>query len=514
MREARPDSWARPQPGSGRSIIRQVFRADTEVNEITAHARAAVSLHPKVDTIIEIGGQDSKFTRVRDGDVYFSTMNYVCAAGTGSFIEEQAKRLAASLSEFSDMALSERAPFTSDRCTVYMERDLAALVGEGWPRESLAAAVLHSVRDNYLSKVVGKSALGETIVFQGATARNKALVAAFEQHLGKTLHVSPWCHLTGAVGAALLCREQGTTSSSFLWETGPIIMESEECALCSNHCRLTVVERSGKRTAWGMKCGREYEDRKPRGRYTPADETSGIEQRFGDAMPLSSRAACRAFRTRLPQKGNQDRHSPLPVQRLLRAAVARLPLPPGIHGGDIGAAQGRPGRRRESVNSDFCAPMVISHGYVRQLLEKGVDFVFLPAVENSQGKLAARSPQRFAGAHSDSADRFYSQYLPSVIGNLTAFPVAGRLIAPLLPLREKSDEEIAGALLDNALAEKVPNLEPEETLVAYAAAKTRFDNSRARLVGTFQRAERVTTARVPSGKAPHHSPGQAVRCVR
>ena len=105
------------------------------MNEITAHAKAAVFLHPGVDTIIEIGGQDSKFTRIRDGDVYLSAMNYVCAAGTGSFIEEQAKRLGVSLAEFSEMALQDRAPFTSDRCTVYMERDLGAMLGEGWSRE-------------------------------------------------------------------------------------------------------------------------------------------------------------------------------------------------------------------------------------------------------------------------------------------------------------------------------------------------------------------------------------------
>ncbi|HUJ75610.1 MAG TPA: acyl-CoA dehydratase activase, partial [bacterium] len=208
--------------GSGRSMVRQVFQADREINEITAHARAAVSLHPQVDTILEIGGQDSKFTRIRDGEVYFSTMNYVCAAGTGSFIEEQANRLGVSLGEFSDMALRDSAPFTSDRCTVYMERDLSALLGEGWSREALAAAVLHSVRDNYLSRVVGRSSLGSTIVFQGATARNRALVAAFEQRLGVPVHVSPYCHLTGALGAALLCREHGLERSRFRWETGPI----------------------------------------------------------------------------------------------------------------------------------------------------------------------------------------------------------------------------------------------------------------------------------------------------
>ncbi len=110
-------------------IIKELFSADFAVNEITAHAKAAVHLEPQVDTILEIGGQDSKFTRIREGEVYYSTMNYVCAAGTGSFIEEQAKRLNVGLAEFSDMALGARAPYTSDRCTVYMERDLNALLG-------------------------------------------------------------------------------------------------------------------------------------------------------------------------------------------------------------------------------------------------------------------------------------------------------------------------------------------------------------------------------------------------
>ncbi len=332
--------------GSGRAMIRQVFQADREVNEITAHARAAVFLHPRVDTIIEIGGQDSKFTRIRDGEVYFSTMNYVCAAGTGSFIEEQARRLGVSLSEFSEMAMSGTAPFTSDRCTVYMERDLSALLGEGWSREDLAGAVLHSVRDNYLSRVVGKSGLGDTIVFQGATARNRALVSAFEQQLGKTVHVSPYCHLTGALGAALHCRDEALSSSRFIWETDPIALASEECRLCANHCSLTVVERNGERTGWGMKCGREYANRRAPGtrrlfggRCRPPRSVSWKPWgRLPHRRGRTSRG-CRAA------KLHHHRDSPRPVRHFVRAALAELPAPPGIHRGNIGPAKGRSGGR-------------------------------------------------------------------------------------------------------------------------------------------------------------------------
>jgi predicted CoA-substrate-specific enzyme activase len=486
--------WGKPRllgaatTGSGRSIIRGAFRADIEVNEITAHARAAVHLRPDVDTIIEIGGQDSKFTRLRNGDVYFSTMNYVCAAGTGSFIEEQARRLGVSLPDFSDLALAERAPFTSDRCTVYMERDLAALVGEGWPRQALAAAVLHSVRDNYLSKVVGKSQLGNSIVFQGATARNKALVATFEQHLGKTMHVSPWCHLTGALGAALLCREEGHVGSNFLWETGPISLETEECGLCANHCRLTVMDRCGSRTGWGMKCGREYSDRKSR-RRAGSQESSTLRLRFRKAMrPLSEPAKV------LPETVNPRKTITIGVPRSLynvsyeplwRCFLSRLGFSVIVSNEDRTAMEAG----AESVNSDFCAPVVLAHGYVRQMVDRGVDFIFLPAIENSAENTGpVRST--FRRRDSDNAFCYYSQYLPSIVGKLTAFSVSDRLITPLLPLREKSIEEIAG-LLHEALSTRFPDITVDETVRAFTEANAMFAAARKRLAGTFSRSGRT-----------------------
>jgi predicted CoA-substrate-specific enzyme activase len=472
--------------GSGRSIVRHVFQADSEVNEITAHAKAAVFLRPDVDTIIEIGGQDSKFTRIRDGDVYFSTMNYVCAAGTGSFIEEQAKRLGVSLSDFSDMAFAECAPFTSDRCTVYMERDLAALIGEGWARETLAAAVLHSVRDNYLSKVVGKSALGNSIVFQGATARIKALVAAFEQRLGKTLHVSPWCHLTGAVGAALLCREQGLASSHFLWETGQIVLESEECGLCANHCRVAVADRGGSRTGWGMKCGREYADRRPPLRGAPEERASAMEEHFRAAMvplyeqPVGLSEAAqrrRAITIGVPRSLYNISYEPLWHSFLSRLGFSVVVSDQRRDALDVGA---------ELVNSDFCAPIVLSHGYVRQLVDRGIDFIFLPAVENSvQGSVPIRST--FRRKDSDSAYCYYSQYLPSVVAKVTALDVGDRLISPLLPLREKTTEEVAG-LLHEALAARFPDLSLDETVRAFKEANALFAEVRKQLAGAFQKA--------------------------
>lgn len=117
--------------GSGRRISAKIIGADIEPDEITSHATAAFHLNPNVDTIIEIGGQDAKFTLLKNGMVTSSTMNTVCAAGTGSFIEEQALKLGCPLSEYSKRAEGIKAPMASDRCTVFMERDINYYFAQG-----------------------------------------------------------------------------------------------------------------------------------------------------------------------------------------------------------------------------------------------------------------------------------------------------------------------------------------------------------------------------------------------
>jgi len=134
--------------GSGRKLVGEILGADLILDEITAHARAAVHLDEDVDTIIEIGGQDAKFTTLKDGRVTGSVMNNVCAAGTGSFLEEQAARLGCVVTDYAKRTEGVSAPVTSDRCTVFMQRDLNHLMSEGYSVEEVLAAALHSVREN------------------------------------------------------------------------------------------------------------------------------------------------------------------------------------------------------------------------------------------------------------------------------------------------------------------------------------------------------------------------------
>jgi hypothetical protein len=348
---------------------------------------------PRADTILEIGGQDSKFTLLRDGEVYFSQMNYVCAAGTGSFIDEQAKRLGVGLGEFSDLALGRGAPWTSDRCTVYMERDLSVLMGQGADKGGLAAAVLHSVRDNYLSKVVNRAPIGDFVVFQGATARNRALVAAFEQGLGKPIHVSPWCHVTGAYGAALLASQDAAagTVSAFRRETAGFASRDELCTLCANRCVLTVVESGGASAAWGMKCGRDYQSRAAAARQKRSSAFRGRRQDFLDRMAAAGAgtgAGGEAAGSRDPARGSAGTRGtagvPSALYHMEYAPLWRHLLEGlGFRVITGGAGQRALDAGKAVVNSDFCAPMVMAHGEARELLERGADFLFIPALVNA-----------------------------------------------------------------------------------------------------------------------------------
>jgi predicted CoA-substrate-specific enzyme activase len=185
--------------GSGRYLTGDFIGADLIRNEITAQATAAIAFDPKVDTIFEIGGQDSKYISIDNGVVVDFEMNKVCAAGTGSFLEEQAEKLDISIiEEFGEMALSASKPAgLGDRCTVFMESDLNAFQQKGVEKENLVGGLAYSIVHNYIQKVVRKKRVGDHILFQGGVTNNRAVVAAFEKVTGKKIHIPPILTLPG-----------------------------------------------------------------------------------------------------------------------------------------------------------------------------------------------------------------------------------------------------------------------------------------------------------------------------
>ena len=195
--------------GSGRQVVGDFLAADLVIDEITAHARGAIAADPEVDTIFEIGGQDAKYIRLEQRHAVDFDMNKVCAAGTGSFLHELAAKLGVDIvGEFETVALASPAPVQlAERCTVFMESDLVSALQRGAPRDDLIAGLALAVVRNYLNRVVGRRAIGRRVMFLGGPSLNRAVVAAFEQVLGRPVAVPPHREVMGAFGAALAVRD-------------------------------------------------------------------------------------------------------------------------------------------------------------------------------------------------------------------------------------------------------------------------------------------------------------------
>lgn len=194
--------------GSGRYMIGRLVGADLVRDEITAQARAAVAINPRVDTVFEIGGQDSKFIALENGVVTDFQMNKVCAAGTGSFLEEQAKKLNLPLEEFGVLALDALRPVNlGERCTVFMEASVAAHLAQGEALDNLAAGLCYSIVKNYLNRVVSGKRVGKVVMLQGGLGYNQGVINAFRVLTGSEITVPPFFSVTGAYGAAILARE-------------------------------------------------------------------------------------------------------------------------------------------------------------------------------------------------------------------------------------------------------------------------------------------------------------------
>lgn len=195
--------------GSGRYMIAKFIGADVIKDEITAQAKAAITIDSSVDTIFEIGGQDSKYIGIKDGVVTDFQMNKVCAAGTGSFIEEQAKKFNIPINDFGDIALnSDKSINLGERCTVFIETSIAANLAKGAKVDDIASGLCYSIVKNYLDRVVGQKKIGDKIFFQGGVAYNQGVINAFKALVGDKLFIPPFFSVTGAYGAAILAKEE------------------------------------------------------------------------------------------------------------------------------------------------------------------------------------------------------------------------------------------------------------------------------------------------------------------
>ena len=380
--------------GSARYFVGDFVGADLVINEITAQARAALNINAEVDTIFEIGGQDSKYIYFKNGAVVDFEMNKVCAAGTGSFLQEQANRLNVNIEEeFSSLACSSKSPADlGTRCTVFMESDLIHHQQIGSLKENLLAGLSYSIANNYIEKVVGNKKIGRNIYFQGGVAGNKAVVSAFENILGRTVTVPENYNVTGAIGAALIVMEKRKNAQSKSNFAGFAIRDrtykitSFECRHCPNRCEIKQVSIGNKaKVFYGGICDR-YDKAEEKVRVGIPDLFKEREEMLMRYYKKFSKDVIAGSSGSLDPVNSASTSPTIGIPRILMffeqfplwaAFFAKLNLKVVISD-KTNSKLIHQGLRE--VLSETCYPVKAAYGHMLNLIEKGVDCIFLPAV--------------------------------------------------------------------------------------------------------------------------------------
>ena len=294
-----------------------------------------------------------------------------------------------------------------------MERDINHYLNSGYGVDEVLAAALHAITENYLTKVAVEAAIGKTILFQGATAKNRALVAAFEQRLGKPIHVSKFCHLTGAWGIALLMADAKIAQSRFRglgFHRNPISIASEVCSLCNNRCKITVADVDGGKVAFGFLCGRDYDIKK-----FVSNNTSGFDllrERRRIFAPVNRRESGGGITIGLPAALHLADELSLWEDFFARLGIKTVT--------SEGCRDGiREGKRL--AQAEFCAPLAALHGHVHWLLSR-CDYVFAPfALERRTGEKGLRRQYCY-----------YTQYAPALVRAVGGQADEKRILTPLV----------------------------------------------------------------------------------
>ena len=459
--------------GSGRELIGELVGADSIHDEITCHKTGATFIGDRLlgqrpDTIFEIGGQDSKFISLQaeegprgqgaegpreesvaaissaahppassiprtpgpptppESIVVDFTMNEACAAGTGSFLEERAEELGVSIKgDFARLALSSRAPLKlGERCTVFMERDVNTCMQQGAERADVVAGLAYSVVYNYINRVVRGRHIGDCIFFQGGTAYNDAVAAAFSIICRKEIIVPPHNAVLGAIGAALLARDKvaatGARTRFRGWDLGRVGYKLREftCRGCGNQCSIQEFNVEGEKTFWGDKCSDRYRkqvktDRKPvipdlvslRRELLAADDTGdppGATTTIGIPLAMYTWDLLPLWRRFFRDCG---------FKVCVSSETSRATTRAGL----------------DAVVAEPCFPIIVAHGHAAELIAAGLDYVWLPNLISMEPRL----PQV------ESYACPWGQTLPFVLRQAPQFRAwRGRILCPTVSFQD------------------------------------------------------------------------------
>ena len=370
--------------GYGEDLIKNAFSCDLGLVETVAHYKAAAHFNPDVDFIIDIGGQDMKCFKIRNGAVDSIMLNEACSSGCGSFIETFAKALGSNIADFSKMGLFAKKPVNlGSRCTVFMNSSVKQAQKDGPSVKDTSAGLSISIVKNAIYKVIRAASaddLGQHIVVQGGTFLNDAVLRSFERELGREVTRPTIAGIMGAFGAALAARDLHLERSALLssqdLEKFTHTAKPATCGLCTNHCSLTVnTFDGGRRFISGNRCSRplgeephhlpdlmRYKYQKLRALHGKGDG-DGSRGRIGIPFGLNMYETLPFWFTFFTKLNFEVVLSPESSRKLYLKGQRTIP------------------------SDTVCYPAKLLHGHVEALVEAGVDAVWYPCMSynNDEG---------------------------------------------------------------------------------------------------------------------------------
>ena len=370
--------------GYGEELVKNAFRCDFGLVETVAHFTAAKYFMPDVDFIIDIGGQDMKCFKIRNGAVDSIMLNEACSSGCGSFIETFAKALGYTIADFAKLGLLAKHPVNlGSRCTVFMNSSVKQAQKDGASVEDISAGLSISIVKNAVYKVIraaNADDLGQHIVVQGGTFHNDAVLRAFEQELGRNVTRPTISGIMGAFGAALYARDLHLEKSALLSEEAlqsfSHTAKPTTCNLCTNHCSLTVnTFDGGRRFISGNRCSR------PLGK-AKVENPDLMTYKYKKLRALQGKGSGNGVRGRMgiPFGLNMYENLPFWFEFFTRLNFEVVLSPESSRKLYL--------KGQHTIPSDtVCYPAKLLHGHVEALVEEGVDAIWYPCMSynNDEG---------------------------------------------------------------------------------------------------------------------------------
>lgn len=361
--------------GSARELVGAYLGTGHVYNEISSHAAGANHFDSEVDTIFEIGGQDSKYIHLRNGVPIDYAMNNACSAGTGSFLEESAHGdLGMEVTDIARIALAAPSPVRfKATCAAFINSDIRIAQQQGYSREDIVAGLVYAIADNYLTRVKGPRPTGNKIFLQGGVALNRALGNAFAHSVGRQVVIPPNPELLGALGVALLTLQRrgneagGGTKLSSLAAQEMKLVSRFVCKACKMYCSIDRFEVDGRRFPFGGRCSLFENVWKRKSRAAGASDL--VAQRTELLFAHAGNAPSGAQRIGIPKA--LTAHSLFPLYSTFFSSLGMEVVLSGVNqDGEL------------KSNAGFCFPAQIAHGAVMDLEKRGVKIIFLPHVSH------------------------------------------------------------------------------------------------------------------------------------